>query len=670
MGWRDLFTARAPAAIAKQLGSAGFWKSFRLSVDSGTVTEPYSKNAWVYAAISRKAACIAAAPLRVYTGRMGVADDRQLVSDDHPMARVFANPSPLYASGCAFLEAISVSLDCYGEAPLLALTSSGKAFNSGDIPAELYLLQPGSMVEQVDKKTGLLLGWKYADKIAFTHDQVRMLKLHNPTNYHRGLAPLTSAQAGIDYDAAAAAFNVALMRNGADPGGILTSTRTLTKEQKQELRHAWNDLHQGSEKSARLAVLSSDLSYTPIDVSAKEMQFAEQRDWSRSEVMAVLGVTKFEVGLVGDYNRASALAAKAWMWENTLIPRLISIQEALYAWLFAPLSRGSKQIWCEFDLSNIEALKANTTETVAQATALATLYPLNIVNTRLNLGMPSVPYGDAPPAMLAPLDEAPTAKRIGLIINDKSAQRAARTKSATSAYGRVRLVQERELFKVTRAWYRDAQKQTLDNLADMAGLKSIKPTDEQIQAALGSEASWGKFASSRYGKALPKVWKIGFQTAEREMGFSVVTPESDAWMTTVSEHAGSLVQVGANARERIGSALQASWAENGITDLRAAEKAVRGAFGADAGARAVTIARTEAGIALNNAREIMFDENGVPDMEWSTARDALVRDSHAAMQGEVITRGQTFSNGLHYPQEMGGEAGEVINCRCVGLGRE
>jgi uncharacterized protein with gpF-like domain len=54
-------------------------------------------------------------------------------------------------------------------------------------------------------------------------------------------------------------------------------------------------------------------------------------------------------------------------------------------------------------------------------------------------------------------------------------------------------------------------------------------------------------------------------------------------------------------------------------------------------------------------------------MEWLTARDDRVRDSHQELDGEVAAVGDRFSNGLLYPLDPAGPPEEIVNCRCVAL---
>lgn len=50
-------------------------------------------------------------------------------------------------------------------------------------------------------------------------------------------------------------------------------------------------------------------------------------------------------------------------------------------------------------------------------------------------------------------------------------------------------------------------------------------------------------------------------------------------------------------------------------------------------------------------------------IEWKARLGA--RPSHAALDGERIQAGETFSNGLRFPGDPSGPANETINCHCT-----
>lgn len=53
---------------------------------------------------------------------------------------------------------------------------------------------------------------------------------------------------------------------------------------------------------------------------------------------------------------------------------------------------------------------------------------------------------------------------------------------------------------------------------------------------------------------------------------------------------------------------------------------------------------------------------------WKATLDGRTRHSHAAIDGEEIEPGGTFSNGCQYPGDPHGDPSEVYNCRCTILG--
>jgi HK97 family phage portal protein len=79
--------------------------------------------------------------------------------------------------------------------------------------------------------------------------------------------------------------------------------------------------------------------------------------------------------------------------------------------------------------------------------------------------------------------------------------------------------------------------------------------------------------------------------------------------------------------------------------------------------RSRVIARTESGIAASLSQIEAFEDAGVSQIEWLSAGDARVRRTHQ-IDGEVVSIGETFSNGLRGPLDAGGKPEEIINCRC------
>lgn len=87
-------------------------------------------------------------------------------------------------------------------------------------------------------------------------------------------------------------------------------------------------------------------------------------------------------------------------------------------------------------------------------------------------------------------------------------------------------------------------------------------------------------------------------------------------------------------------------------------------------ANSILVARTETTRIQNISRMDSFhaaERAGVKirGKEWLATHDDRTRDSHAAIDGEIVGLDEDFSNGLEYPGDPDGEPEEVCNCRCT-----
>ena len=89
--------------------------------------------------------------------------------------------------------------------------------------------------------------------------------------------------------------------------------------------------------------------------------------------------------------------------------------------------------------------------------------------------------------------------------------------------------------------------------------------------------------------------------------------------------------------------------------------------------RAMTIARTEGHrIQVQSGMDACYkakDKGADVVKQWDSTLDGETRESHRDVDGEVRELDEKFSNGLMFPGDPSGGAGEVCNCRCALLQR-
>ena len=87
--------------------------------------------------------------------------------------------------------------------------------------------------------------------------------------------------------------------------------------------------------------------------------------------------------------------------------------------------------------------------------------------------------------------------------------------------------------------------------------------------------------------------------------------------------------------------------------------------------RAMTISRTESGIAHTMVQNEAYAKNGVKKKQWISVIDEFTRGNrttdkanHIEMNGEEVNFDEPFSNGLDFPLQASAPPEEIINCRC------
>ena len=98
---------------------------------------------------------------------------------------------------------------------------------------------------------------------------------------------------------------------------------------------------------------------------------------------------------------------------------------------------------------------------------------------------------------------------------------------------------------------------------------------------------------------------------------------------------------------------------------------VKGIYNTAGSSRAAMIALTETNVAVNSGRQLAMEQAGVERKGWLTSHLENTRATHTANEIHSETYNgieidDIWPNGCAYPGDPDGEAGETINCRCVG----
>lgn len=184
---------------------------------------------------------------------------------------------------------------------------------------------------------------------------------------------------------------------------------------------------------------------------------------------------------------------------------------------------------------------------------------------------------------------------------------------------------------------------------------------------------WDKYVkpermSAVISKYIGKASDLGGQEALGHLGISAQFHMRDeATLARLGERGGKIArQIGDTTQKGLQNTLQRAYVKNGMNP-RQVKKLIENKFRKTYKNRALTIARTETGIAQAQASHQTYEENLVTHKQWR-AMMVNSRKSHTHANGQKKKINEPFSVGgslMMHPLDPGADPAEIVNCRCV-----
>ena len=195
--------------------------------------------------------------------------------------------------------------------------------------------------------------WRQGGRaIVFSPDEIIQMAYFHPENPYYGLAPAEVVKNSLVADLRALEWNRLFFENGGIPEIVLTTEQALGPDDATLMKKRWLDDNRGR-KSRGVTVLGRGVKAQELTRTHRDMEFLELRKWTRDEVLACYGVPPIYVGVREEGNRSISETERRLFWENTILPRLSKIEDALNFGLMSN-ERGVRLM---FDISAIEALQ-------------------------------------------------------------------------------------------------------------------------------------------------------------------------------------------------------------------------------------------------------------------------------------------------------------------------
>lgn len=639
----------------------------------------YRQQLWVYVVVNKLARAGARLPFPVYQRN---ELDRPRV-DQHPMARLLAEPSP-GLSAFQLIQWTFSTWDIYGDTFWLK-----RRDNSGTVVA-LVPLHPAAM--NFDNGSWSFDNGKLrlddiadADLVRFAH--------FDPDSLHRGMSPLEPLRSTLENEWSARTATSSFWRRGARPAMALSHPGNLSEGAATRLKTQFDSIAAGADKTGVTVVLEEGMEPKSMTLTAEEAQYIETRKLNREEVCAAYDVPPPVVHILDRATFSNITEQMRSMYRDTMAPRLKAFEAAIELNL-RRAEWPEDNIYAEFLMDEVlrgdfetrqDALAKASHMTIAEKRKVENLpfiegtdriflntatLPLDAIDAQTALNVSEAPAttpvaDDRPLAEVIPL---PTARSV---LGRLSWQKAT---ADVDAEALAEGLERRDAAAVSHAL--DAVLRDGGSVADLrrrlssmgSPLARVKAPDlerhqDQIATALrsyfarqrdagssGSREDWDtELAGDLHAVAVAVSRAVG-SSAVRDLGF-------DADVYDVEATVAFLLAVAERLAKNINdtTARQVADAEDPAVVY---EQAITSRAAGIAGGAAALIA----GFSVIEAGRRVAEAQGVtPRKRWITGPNA--RPEHAALDGETVDIEEPFSNGQMWPGESG-DVDQVAGCNC------
>lgn len=631
------------------------------------VRRGYTRASIVYACIDLISKTAVSVPLRVYERHS--AEEYEYLPD-HPLQQVLNKPNARLTRRRMYYRLVQH----------LMLTGNGvwfkiRAPKSGP-PTQLWPISP-DLIQPVPDAKNLISHYVLnvnGEQARIEARDVVHVQLENPETPLWGVGPLQAAMQDTNLYLGNKAWNLRTVERGAVVPGVLEVPEDLSGEQFKTLRAQLDNRTFGMDDAGRDLILGSGMKYHRMSLTGEELGFLESMRFGREEIAMVFGVP---VAMLTPENAtlANVEAYNKQFWENTIVPLNIGIADILTHALVPDYDKTGR-LEIAHDYSQVPAMQDSLDDQSQTAERLVrTGFTPAGVNRLLDLGFEEGELQEPQPAALAvgvagevrrgrgpTRQKALTGDQLRALAIERDRERQAwEQEVATRVNGLFRA--ERDL--VVERWRGSGSMTSVES-----AVRSHQPAWVALLTATYLEAG-RHFAEREHARLAPKARKdfdpqaIAIEWAERHAANRVVNIAD----TTIEELA-AIISRGLTPDPSTGHRLTIDEIARELADTYDTWAFTGPGPAQTIDQRAMTIARTELGTAMNHGHDIgarqAAEEYGLElEKGWASAGDDRVRASHAELHGVFVSMDEPFANGLMYPGDPSGPAEEVVNCRCV-----
>jgi HK97 family phage portal protein len=634
--------------VKKELGWTGVFSS------GGTVPGLATKQALYYGIIF---SCIDAIATKVSEVEWGLykpkADGGFDEVTDNPLLDLLKSPNN-FQTFTDFMYLISSHIDVAGQSFILPVRTS----MSSKRILELQLLDPRFMVTETTNAHAYteLTGYKYrngAGQFPYQPEELVNILRPNPFDMFSGISTIQMAAYEGTNDLNALKMNNAFYKNGAFPGGVISTDQQMNDDTYNKLKTRVKQAYEGTEKAYKMMFLSHGMKYNVTSPSQKDIQFVEQRKMNRDQIMSIFKVPKSIVAVSEQLNKATAQIEYQVFMSNVIRPRLELIFDKLNRFLIPLVPEAKGMVLSYKDPTPIDpeqtlaekVASVNVWRTINEVREIDDLDPIEGGDDLIYTPDPTTDTSDDTKETTK---DTPKEEKIVTQVNGLPEPKRVKGRE-NKEYTRKR----NQYFKYKEADYARNVKNQYNDLIKLVSKTQVKKGLEDdfklapemafslIMPESKVRAAWEMATFLLVLKNNTQIWK----TAQSQLGeaYDMKSEMRDTYERILSSRASATAK---SMSDTVYKKVKETIAQNvtsGETDLRNIKRDVAKIMGEVAQWKSDQVAVTELAWSYGEAQKQTYLDNNVKEVQWLAASDPC--ETCAANDGQVVPIGNAFPSG-------------------------
>ncbi len=300
----------------------------------------YSRQLWVYVVVNKLATAQARLPFPVYER----AEKGRIRVDDHPMAKLLANPNPGMSGYDLWLWTASTK-GIHGR------TFWYKERDARGVVRALYPFHPSSMSYSKESQS-----WTFDNGTlrmeSITDDDLVPFRKFHPDSLTDGLSPLEPLRSTLENEWSARTATSSFWQRGARPGMALSHPGTLSEAAINRLKVQMDSVAAGADKTGVTVVLEEGMKPAVMTLTAEEAQYIETRKLNREEVCAAYDVPPPVVHILDNATFSNITEQMRSMYRDTM-GGILPADEAAVEVHLRQAEFGSDDVYAEFLMDEV-----------------------------------------------------------------------------------------------------------------------------------------------------------------------------------------------------------------------------------------------------------------------------------------------------------------------------